>query len=52
MLPTATKEHLGLTEQTVNELALKPMYFLSEFMLDFVENIISSNEVCREYHLF
>ena len=36
---------LGLTEQTINDLLLKPMYFMSEFLLDYVENIIACNEV-------
>ena len=36
---------LGLTDQTINELLMKPMYHMAEFMLDYVENIISCNEV-------
>ncbi|KAL5267791.1 hypothetical protein ACHWQZ_G004738 [Mnemiopsis leidyi] len=43
-LSTSTREMLGLTEATINELLMKPMYHLAEFMLDYVENIISCNE--------
>ena len=42
---------LGLTDQTINELLMKPMYHMAEFMLDYVENIISCNEVCTDLRI-
>ena len=42
---------LGLTDQTINELLMKPMYHMAEFMLDYVENIISCNEVSADLRI-
>ena len=36
---------MGLTDQAINDLTMKPMYHMADFLLDYVENIIACNEV-------